>query len=140
MARRRRKTQNNALALGIFFALIVLLLAKTIAALGVVVIGISALAAGIIVWIKRNRRKARLLYLSGKYDEESALRIMQKTYWIGQTSEQLIDSLGEPDERDDRVSRTIRREIWKYRHKGANRYGLRITLDHGVVAGWDDKN
>jgi hypothetical protein len=28
------------------------------------------------------------------------------------------------------------REVWKYEHQGANRFSLRITLENGIVTGW----
>jgi hypothetical protein len=35
--------------------------------------------------------------------------------------------------------KTKRREIWKYGRMGGNRYSLRVTLEQGVVVGWEEK-
>jgi len=62
-------------------------------------------------------------------------RIMQHSFWEGQTSEQLIDSLGNPLSVDQKIFKSNKREVWKYNRKGSNRYGLRITLDGDTVVG-----
>ena len=31
------------------------------------------------------------------------------------------------------------KEVWKYKPTGKNRYGLKITLDDGVVVGWEER-
>ena len=64
---------------------------------------------------------------------------MNKNFWQGQTAEQLIDSLGRPEDIDQKILKTKKKEIWKYNHQGGNRYGLRITLDNDHVVGWDQK-
>uniref|UniRef100_UPI002B051A6F DUF2845 domain-containing protein n=1 Tax=Providencia alcalifaciens TaxID=126385 RepID=UPI002B051A6F len=79
-------------------------------------------------------------YLLHKYGDETVVNmIMNRTFWIGQTSEQLLDSLGRPLDISSKVMKTRYREIWKYNKTGSNRYGLRITLDDGCVQGWDKK-
>ncbi|MCP5362045.1 MAG: DUF2845 domain-containing protein [Hyphomicrobiales bacterium] len=84
------------------------------------------------------RRKKELTL---KYnDAEIVENIMRKRFWQGQTSEQLEDALGKPIDIDESVLRTKTKEIWKYRHKGGNRYGIRIILENKQVIGWDIKD
>jgi hypothetical protein len=86
------------------------------------------------------RRGRRLSYLRTKYsDEQIVQRIMRRSYWDGQSAEQLLDSLGQPSGVDRQVMKTKQREVWKYSPVGKNRYKLRITLDQGQVVGWDAK-
>jgi hypothetical protein len=72
-------------------------------------------------------------------DEELIERLMKESFWVGQTKEQLIDSLGEPLDVIQKVLKTKVKEVWKYEQTGKNRYGLKITLDDGVVVGWHQK-
>ena len=82
----------------------------------------------------------RIAYLRRKYSEEDIVqKILQGYFWSGQTAEQLYDSLGPPVDVDSKMLKTKTKEVWKYRHQGANRYGLRITVENGCVAGWDNK-
>lgn len=110
-------------------------------AVGFLVPGLVALAVvlvyGLYKWLAR---RARLACLRRRYpDEEVVRRIMQRSLWQGQTSEQLVDSLGEPADIDRQVLKTKTKETWKYVHQGGNRYGLRVTLEDDVVVGWDRK-
>lgn len=82
---------------------------------------------------KRNR-------IWAKYGHTAlAGRILERTIWQGETQEQLRDSLGSPADTDEKVLKTKSRVIWKYHHRGGNRYGLRITVENGMVTGWDEK-
>lgn len=82
-------------------------------------------------------RRARLLAKYG--DEEVVAKIMARTIWQTQTADQLRESLGDPVDTDEKVMKSKRREVWKYHQTGANRFGLRVTLEDGVVVGWDEK-
>ncbi len=82
-------------------------------------------------------KRARLMMKSK--DEELIERLMEEKFWVGQTKEQLINSLGEPLDVNQKVLKTKVKEVWKYEQTGKNRYGLKITLDDGVVVGWDQK-
>ena len=85
--------------------------------------------------------KAKRKLLMNKYrDKELVDAIMKKTAWVGQTAEQLIDSFGKPQDIDQKVLKTKKKEIWKYQHKGGNRYGLRVILENDIVAGWEEKS
>jgi hypothetical protein len=104
----------------------------------------AAIVVAIIVWIAASRsakRRARLRYLRDKYQDEVVVqRILGGQIWHSQSIEQLKDSIGEPLAVDQKTLKTKTREIWKYEHRGANRYGLRITVENGCVAGWDQKS
>lgn len=70
---------------------------------------------------------------------EIADRIIKKMFWVGQTSDQLLDSLGQPLDIDETVLKTKKKEIWKYCQKSPSRYGLKIKVENGIVVGWDEK-
>lgn len=72
-------------------------------------------------------------------DDELVESLMGESFWQGQTEDQLRDSLGEPLDIDQRVLKTKVKEVWKYEQTGKNRYSLKITLENGVVVGWDQK-
>jgi len=93
------------------------------------------------VWYRRKKRLVeRRAALLRKYgDAEIVDKIMRMSIWQGQTEEQLLDSLGPPLDCDEKVMKNKKRETWKYRHQGGNRYGLRVTLEKGLVVGWDIK-
>lgn len=99
--------------------------------------GVLILTALACVWGYRQRRKQ----LTGKYgDPEIARRIMRRVLWPGETQEQLLESLGTPADTDQKILKTKSKEIWKYRPVGKNRFGLRVTLDDGIVVAWDSKD
>jgi hypothetical protein len=107
---------------------------------------IGAIVAIALVWmwvsakLKKKQIAKRRAYLMSKYrDPEIVDRIMSGTMWQGQTEEQLTDALGGPVDVDQRVMKNKVRETWKYHQQGKNRFGLRITLEDGVVVGWDQK-
>lgn len=104
----------------------------------------ALIAAGLLLLLVLNgwtKKRARLRYLRDKYQNEHIVQnILSKRIWIGQTSEQLTDSLGYPAATDHKHLKTKTRDIWKYGHQGANRYGLRITVENDAVTGWDSKS
>lgn len=76
----------------------------------------------------------------GKYgDAEIVRRIMSHEFWQGQTTDQLLDSLGRPIEVDEKVFKTKTKHVWKYQQTGKKRFALRITLENGEVVGWDQR-
>lgn len=85
----------------------------------------------------KEERRQRLLAKYG--DNEVGKRIADGIIWTGETAEQLRDSLGNPADIDQKVLKTKKEEIWKYAHKGGNRYGMRITVENDCVVGWDEK-
>jgi len=97
-------------------------------------------AVSIYFWFQHDKKQKRLQYLRDKYKvEEVVQKIFQGHFWQGQTEDQLRDSLGSPVAIDEKLLKTKRREVWKYRHQGANRFALRITVEDGYVTGWDQK-
>ena len=87
--------------------------------------------------VDRKLRKEKLIEKYG--DEELVDKLINSCIWVGQTMEQLTDSLGSPHSIDTKVLKTKTKEIWKYQHRGGNRYGLRITLEEQEVVGFDHK-
>lgn len=82
----------------------------------------------------------RVARIRRKYGHtEEAEKIIQRQAWVGQTAEQLQDSIGPPEDIDEKVLKTKKKEVWKYQRTGANRYALRITLENDRVIGWDEK-
>jgi uncharacterized membrane protein len=65
---------------------------------------------------------------------------MSRSVWEGQTEDELIDSLGEPIEVDQKILKTKSKEIWKYKKTGKGRFGLRVTLENNRVVGWEIKD
>lgn len=96
-----------------------------------IVLGVFALITALLA----KRMRVTLKYK----DEDLVDALLNETFWQGQTAEQLRDSLGEPLDIDQKVLKTKVKEVWKYEQTGKNRYGLKITLDDGVVVGWDQK-
>ncbi len=75
-----------------------------------------------------------------KYNDEDIVKnIMNQTIWQGQTSNQIVESLGQAEDIDQKVLKTKKKETWKYGFEGGNRYRLRITLENDVVVGWDQR-
>ncbi len=104
----------------------------------VVVIALVLGAWAALAMLLRAARRKRLMEKYG--DTVLVDKLMRRMFWTGQTQEQLIDSLGRPAEIDQKVMKTRVREIWKYNRRTRTRFGLRITLDNGLVAGWDQQD
>jgi hypothetical protein len=105
-----------------------------------VLIGVIAAVIALVFWYKGAQTKKRREMLMEKYqDSDLVNNLMECSFWQGQTSGQLLDSLGSPDEVDEKILKTKKKEVWKYNHQSGNRYGLRITLDNDIVVGWDQK-
>ena len=142
MSRRRTKHDNSELGWLILVGATIVGAQAIGKAVGftAVIIGV----AGVIltfVGTRIYRTQKRLGYLRRKYgNEEIVQKIMRHEFWFGQTAEQLIDSRGQPLAVDRKVSAFNTREVWKYERRGVNRYGLRITLDAGVVTATDSKS
>lgn len=106
------------------------------------IICMSVLVAVIALWIwaSHARKAARRRSLMEKYgDAEIVNRIMNRMFWEGQSYEQLQDSLGAPADVDEKVMKSKVRHVCKYGRTGVNRFRLRITLENGVVVGWEQK-
>lgn len=123
----------------------VVIVAGAAVALVLIVTGISRAASR---QAERRRKEEELERLSAKRemlllkyrDPDLVDRLMRQTVWQGQTEEQIFDSLGPPLDIDQKVLKTKKKEIWKYNQTGVNRYGLKVTIENGVVIGWDQKD
>ncbi|WP_437685776.1 hypothetical protein [Sorangium sp. So ce176] len=77
--------------------------------------------------------------LCGRFGPDLAARIYRGELWVGMTAEMLMHSKGPPEDIDEKVLKTKTKHVYKYFQTGTNRYALRVTLDDGIVTGWDDK-
>ena len=152
MSRRMTKAESQSLVLAIIIGILIYGIYKFGETIGWgwFALGIAVIVGGYL-WFRSEKTKARQaelirqeqtrrVELLSKYGNEKLVEaIMVGSYWQGQTAEQLRDSLGHPDDIDEKVLKTKKREVWKYYHKGGNRFGLRITLENNEVVGWDEK-
>lgn len=91
----------------------------------------------VIIYYRQKLKRERLMK---KYNDADLVeRLMNNTFWQGQTKSELVDSLGKPLDIDEKVLKTKTKEIWKYDKTGTNRYALKITIENGEVIGWDKK-
>jgi len=89
------------------------------------------------MWLSHHLRFKQLLAKYG--DPDLVAQIMSKRVTQGMTSEMVLDSLGRPADVNQKVLKTKKKEVWKYGHKGGNRYSTRIILEDDEVVGWDQK-
>ena len=141
MAKRMTKAEIQA----VFWLVVIALPIYWIAQLGEsmgwapLILGIVAVI-GLVIWYRAAQKSKRREELMEKYkDKELVDALMSRSFWQGQTADQLLDSLGKPEDIDQKILKTKKKEVWKYNHQGGNRYGLRITLDNDEVVGWDQK-
>jgi hypothetical protein len=140
MVRRSSSAEASLLVLAIVIGLPVYLAMKVIDVTGwVLPVVVVVVIIGLVIASRANKRRKRLEVLRRKYPEEIVQRILGGQIWQGQTEEQLIDAIGSPAEVDTKVLKTIQREIWKYGRISAKRFRLRITVENGMVTGWDQK-
>lgn len=85
---------------------------------------------------RRARRKADL---TTRFGAEVAERVLRGEVWQGQTAEMLVEACGQPADTDERVMKKATRHVYKYKPLGGRRYALRVTLEDGVVVGWEDR-
>ena len=145
---RRSKLENMAIGVLIIVGAAITAIVKLFEKVGFVIPAVILTITLIIyLWSKSDKAKRtkleaekRCRYLMAKYgDKETVNNIINKAIWVGQTEEQLRESLGAPEDIDQKVLKTKKKEVWKYGHKGGNRYMYRITLDDDEVVGWDEK-
>lgn len=140
MARRSSSAEASLFALAVVIGLPIYLATKVIDVTGwVLPVVVVVVIIGLVIASRANKRRKRLEALRRKYPEEIVQRILGGQIWQGQTEEQLIDAIGSPAEVDTKVLKTMQREIWKYGRISAKRFRLRITVENGMVAGWDQK-
>lgn len=108
----------------------------------IAVVGLLVVFAGLLK-INSNRKKAAawVAHLKEKYKKDEIVdAILNSDYWTGQTSEQLIDSLGTPHAIDKQVLKTKTKETWKYYEQRKGQFSLRILVENDRVVGWDLKS
>lgn len=94
----------------------------------------------IIIYFTHLTNKKKRENLMKKYNDLALVeRLMNKQFWQGQTTSQLIDSLGRPNDIGKQVLKSKTKETWKYQKTGNNRFGLKIFIEEGIVVGWDQK-
>jgi outer membrane protein assembly factor BamE (lipoprotein component of BamABCDE complex) len=86
-----------------------------------------------------NDAAVRKAAVTDKYDPETAEKILGGQIWQGMTAEQLRYAVGEPAAVDKVVTKRTSKEIWKYFQQTATRFDLRVTLENGLVVGWQMK-
>ncbi|WP_394128645.1 DUF2845 domain-containing protein [Vibrio hepatarius] len=99
---------------------------------------VAFLVVGVLFNIRKEKKRRQ--YLMQKYGNASLVeKLMKGSIWQGQTQGQVIDSLGNPLDVDEKVLKTKVKEVWKYNKSGKNRYNLRVIIENGLVVGWDKK-
>ena len=106
------------------------------------IVALIGVGIALVVYLSNKRKEERRKEMLTKYlgDIETVDRIMSQQVWEGQTSEQLVDSLGPAVEIDEKMLKTKSKEIWKYNQTGKGRFALRVTLENNEVVGWEKKN
>ena len=107
-----------------------------------VVAGILVVVAVAVLWfvarsLAKRSRYARLLAKYG--DEKLVHAVMDGTIWQGMTAEQLRDAWGDPVSIEEKVMKTKVKQVFKYQQVAKNRFRDKVTLEDGVVTGWDQK-
>ncbi|MEM7247433.1 MAG: hypothetical protein AAF533_19010 [Acidobacteriota bacterium] len=101
-----------------------------------VLAGVCCLPMALLAVHASHRRRR----LTDKYGDVVAVeKILGRVLWVGETAEQVQDSFGRPVAVDQKVLKTKVKETWKYAPTGRGRFAVRITLDDGIVVGWDVK-
>jgi NO-binding membrane sensor protein with MHYT domain len=104
---------------------------------GILIIVAVAVLAFVAVAMTKRSRYSRLMQ---KYaDEKLVDALISKTIWQGMTAEQLRDSWGEPASIEEKVMKTKIKQVFKYRPVAANRFRDKVTLEDGIIVGWDQK-
>ena len=113
------------------------------AVIGIVLVGaIGAIAIVLMLRSKESTKaaKERVAILRKKYGRtELAAKIVEHQIWVGQTVEQLVDSLGPPIDIDEKPGLAERRLVYKYRATGPRSHPLWVTIENDRVTGWIEK-
>ena len=106
---------------------------------------LGLIIGGVILWViiavkmslKKDEEKKKMLI--EKYGKEDGERLAEGEMWIGMTSEQVLDALGQPDMVDQKQLVKCSREVFKWRVEGKRRIAYQITCDDGIVTAISDK-
>lgn len=108
-----------------------------------VVAGILIVVAVAVLWfaafaLAKRSRYSRLLRKYGG-DEKLVDALVTGTIWQGMTAEQLRDSWGDPVSIEEKVMKTKIKQVFKYKQVTKTRFRDKVTLEDGVIVGWDQK-
>jgi hypothetical protein len=135
------KTQKEVLAILLFVALIIAAVIKffqNVGLLPLIIVIVACVAAFFLYRALKKRR--RLKYLEQKYvNKKKVEKIINREIWQGETADQLIDSIGNPDVVDDKYLKTQKKAVWKYGRRGLKSYNLIVNLEKGLVVRWEGK-
>jgi Flp pilus assembly protein TadB len=135
------KTQKEVLATLFFVALIITAVIKFFQNVGLLPLIIVIVACVLAVYLYRAiKKKKRLRYLEQKYvNKKKVEKIINREIWQGETADQLIDSIGNPEVVDDKNLKTQKKAVWKYGRRGSKGYNLIVNLEKGIVVNWEGK-
>ena len=89
---------------------------------------------------KANREARRRESVRTKYEGSSYYSdIMAGLIRQGMTGDMVIDAWGRPDAVDRKVYKSKVKEIWKYGPGPRRSFANRVTLENGVVVGWESR-
>ncbi|WP_020564635.1 hypothetical protein [Methylosarcina fibrata] len=90
--------------------------------------------------VRKVQRDSRRKFLVKKYENAHiAEKILDGYIWQGQTSEQLFDSRGGPNDIERKVLKSKTKETWKYHQVRKGQFRIRIFLENDIVVGWEEK-
>jgi uncharacterized membrane protein len=143
MAKRKYDSSGLIIAL-VIIGVIILAAIDWVKANQEITIGIVALVISLFmfkIFLNHRKYKKWVKYLKTKYNNDMDIvnGILNQEFWKGQSSEQLLDSLGSPSAIDKQVLKTKTKEVWKYHKVRKGQYALKITLEQGLIVAWDMK-
>lgn len=104
------------------------------------IVGLLAAGGAVLLGLDAYTRWMRRKVLMAKYGDQAAVdKIMRHMIWQGMTADQVSDALGEPELKEQKVMKTKTVETWKYGQKTRTQFRWRITIEDGVVTGWEEK-
>jgi len=77
--------------------------------------------------------------LVSRFGEENAARVMRRELWQGQTIDMLLETHGIPAHGEQTVKKSKVIYVAKYDQMAKDRYRLKVTLENGIVVGWESK-
>lgn len=87
-----------------------------------------------------NQLMTHLQYVANKYQSEQiAIKIVTKNVWIGETKEQLLESLGEPIKVTERVKKNSIVESYYYNQINGRSFAFVIRIENDRVIEWITK-
>jgi hypothetical protein len=85
----------------------------------------------------QQERRTRLL---ASFDHGTVDRILAGEFWVGQSEKALLESLGEPEGKNEKRGKTGVLEEWLYQPLSPQRFALKVTLEDGLVTHTDKKD